>query len=360
MENFSVVAFGEVMMRLGTINHQSFLQAREFDVAYTGAEANSAVSLARFGVKTYLVSCVPPTDVGDACINYFRQYGVDTSHVRRSGERMGLFYLETGANQRASKVIYDRNHSAITQLRCGDLPWNKILQGKDWLHLSGTAPALSENMAAVVKECCEMARAAGVTVSIDMNFREKLWRWRSGCCPRALAGEVMRGILPLVDVIIGNEEDAENILGIRAGESDVEAGTLEITKYADVARQMHQVFPQAKFVAITLRESLSASHNNWGAMLYDCAQEKSYLSPRNGGEYEPYPIRNIVDRVGGGDSFSAGLIYGLYSGMEPMEALDFATAASCLSHSYPGDFNLASKEDVLRVMQGKRSGRVQR
>lgn len=360
MKDLNIVAFGEVMMRLGTRTYQSILQAREFDVAYTGAEANAAVSLARFGAKTHLVSCVPQGDVGDACINYFRQYGVDTTYIRRSGDRLGLFYLETGANQRPSKVIYDRSNSAITELRCGDLPWEEILRGKNWLHLSGTAPALSESVAAVVKESCQVARAAGVTVSIDMNFREKLWRWRSGCEPRELAGEVMREILPMVDVIIGNEEDAENVLGIRAGETDVESGKLDIKKYTDVASQMKQMFPQAKFVAITLRESLSASYNNWGAMLYDCATTESHLSPRDGDKYEPYPIRIIVDRVGGGDSFSAGLIYGLQSGMKALEALDYATAASCLAHSYPGDFNLATREDVLRVMNGSRSGRVQR
>ncbi len=360
MKNFNVVVFGEIMMRLGTRNNQSFLQAREFDVTYTGAEANAAVSLARFGAKAHLVSCVPETDVGDACINQFRQFGVDTSFVRRGGDRLGIFYLETGANQRPSKVIYDRSDSAITQLSCGDLPWNEIFDGKEWLHLSGTAPALSESVAAVVKEACQAARSMGVTISIDMNFREKLWRWKKECSPRALAGEVMREILQLVDVIIGNEEDAENILGIRAGESDVESGKLDVARYVDVAEQMHEMFPQAKFVAITLRESLSASHNNWGAMLYDCTSKESHLSPLNGEKYEPYPIRNIVDRVGGGDSFSAGLIYGLYSGMGPRQGLDFATAASCLSHSYPGDFNLASRDDVLHVMQGKRSGRVQR
>jgi 2-dehydro-3-deoxygluconokinase len=360
MDNFSAVFFGEVMMRLGVRDHQSILQAREFDVAYTGAEANSAVSLSRFGVATHLVSCVPATDLGDACLNFFRQYGVDTAHVRRSGDRLGLFYLETGANQRPSKVIYDRSGSAITDLRTGELPWDDIFRGKNWLHLSGTAPALSENMAGVVKEACEKARNAGVTISIDMNFREKLWRWKEGCAPRVLAGEVMREILPLVDVIIGNEEDAENILGISADGTDVEAGKLNIGKYSEVASEVHRIFPQAAFIAITLRESLSATHNNWGAMLYDCSNGKSHFSPQDGDQYDPYQIKNIVDRVGGGDSFSAGLIFGLLSKMPPQRALDFAVAASCLAHSYPGDFNLTSLDDVLRLMQGQRSGRVQR
>jgi len=355
-----VVVFGEVLMRLATKCNQRLLQARELEIGFTGAEGNAAVSLQNFGVPSYLVSCVPDNDVGQACMNFFRQYGVDTSEVRKKGSRLGTFYLETGANQRPSKVIYDRSGSSITDLAPGDIPWRDIFTGKQWLHLSGSAPALSRSMADVTLEACKIARECGVTVSIDLNFRKKLWGWDSSCAPQELARKTMKQILPHVDVIIGNEEDAADVLDIHAGNTDVTSGHLEISKYPQVAAEIKSQFPQIRYVAITLRESISASHNNWGGMLYHAGSGQSFFAPLKEGVYQPYMITHIVDRVGGGDSFSAGLIYGLITGMSDQEAVSFAAAASCLKHSIPGDFNLVSVEDVAALAGGNASGRVQR
>jgi len=338
----SAVFFGELLLRLGTRRHERFTQAREFEVAYTGAEANAAVSAANFGVKSYVVSAVPESEIGDACVNFIRQFGVNTDHVLRRGNRLGLFYLETGASQRPSKVIYDRTDSAITELSLGQIDWDGILAGKDWFHFSGTAPALAPALPEVVGEACASAKKHGLTVSCDLNYRRKLWS-------PDRAGEVMTRLMANVDVLIGNEEDAEMVFGIKAEGVDVTAGRIDRRKYESVSRQLLDAF-DLRQAAITLRESLSASDNNWSAMLYDGAD---YHFSR------VYPI-HVVDRVGGGDSFTGALICAHLSGYSAADALEFAVAASCLKHSIHGDFNLVSVLDVRRLLEGDASGRVQR
>lgn len=337
-----VVGFGELLLRLGTRQFQRFSQAREFEAYYTGAEANTCVSLANYGMEAYVVSKVPANDMGQACINFLKGHGLNTEYILRGGDRLGLFYLETGASQRSSKVIYDRANSAITTLKKGEIAWKTILQGKDWLHFSGTAPALGPNMPEVVEEACRVAKELGVTVSCDLNYRKKLWSPDK-------AQRVMTGLMAYVDVLICNEEDAEMVFGIEAEGVDVRSGHLEVEKYQEVARQLHQRFG-CKYIAITLRESLSATINNWSGVLYDGAQLYRSRS------YNMY----VVDRVGGGDSFGGGLIYGLLTGMPLQDVVEFAAAASCLKHSIPGDFNLVSVEEVQALMAGDTSGRVQR
>ncbi len=341
-----VVGFGELLLRLGTSQYQRFTQARSFDVFYTGAEANALVSLVNYGLEGYAVSKVPANDIGQACINFLKGHGLNTDDIVRGGDRLGLFYLENGASQRASKVIYDRANSSITTLKPGEIDWQTVLQGKDWLHFSGTAPALGPDMPLVVGEAIRAARQAGVTVSCDLNYRKKLWSPEK-------AGRVMTGLMTPpdggVDVLMCNEEDAEMVFGIKAEGVDVRSGRVDADKYEDVARQLRERFG-CKYIAITLRESLSATFNNWSGVLYD--GRELYRSRC----YSMY----VVDRVGGGDSFDGGLIYGLLAGMPPQHVVEFATAASCLKHSIPGDFNLASVDEVKALMDGDASGRVQR
>lgn len=337
-----VVGFGELLLRLDTCRHQRFVQAREFEVFYTGAEANTCVSLANFGLEAFIVSKVPPNDIGQACLNFLKGYGLNTDYVLRGGDRLGLFYLETGASQRPSKVIYDRANSAITTLKQGEIDWKTVFQDKDWFHFSGTAPALGETMPAVVAEACQIAKEMGVTVSCDLNYRQKLWS-------REKAQQVMTALMPYVNVLLCNEEDAEMVFGIKAEGVDVQSGSLDVAKYKDVARQLFQRFG-CKYIAITLRESISATINNWSGMLYD--GQELYHSRR-------YTM-HVIDRVGGGDSFGGGLIYGLLAGLSMPEVVEFATAASCLKHSIPGDFNLVSLEEVKTLLAGDTSGRVQR
>lgn len=337
-----VVGFGELLLRLDTCRHQRFVQAREFEAFYTGAEANTCVSLANFGVEAFVVSKVPANDIGQACLNFLNGYGLNTEYVLRGGDRLGLFYLETGASQRPSKVIYDRANSAITTLKKGEIDWQTVLQGKDWLHFSGTAPALGERMPEVVEEACQTAKQMGLTVSCDLNYRKKLWS-------KDKAQRVMTGLMAYVDVLICNEEDAEMVFGIKAEGVDVHSGSLDVEKYKDVARQLHQRFG-CQYIAITLRESMSATINNWSGMLYD-GQQLYHSRTYN---------MHVIDRVGGGDSFGGGLIYGLLTGLGMQEVVEFAAAASCLKHSIPGDFNLVSVEEVKALMAGDASGRVQR
>lgn len=337
-----VVGFGELLLRLDTCRHQRFVQAREFEAFYTGAEANTCVSLANFGIEAFVVSKVPANDIGQACLNFLKGYGLNTDYVQRGGDRLGLFYLETGASQRPSKVIYDRANSAITTLKKGEIDWQTVLQDKDWFHFSGTAPALGETMPAVVTEACQAAKQMGLTVSCDLNYRKKLWS-------REKAQQVMTALMAYVDVLLCNEEDAEMVFGIKAEGVDVQSGSLDVAKYKNVARQLHQRFG-CKYVAITLRESISATINNWSGMLYD--GQELYHSRR-------YNM-HVIDRVGGGDSFGGGLIYGLLAGLSMPDVVEFAAAASCLKHTIPGDFNLVSLEEVKTLMGGDASGRVQR
>jgi 2-dehydro-3-deoxygluconokinase len=337
-----VVFFGELLMRLATKRYDRFLQAREFEVGYTGAEANAAVSLANYGMDAYVVSVVPDTEIGQACINYIRQFGVNTDFVLRGGKRLGTFYLETGVSQRPSKVIYDRANSSITELKPGMVDWERIFSGKHWFHWSGTAPALSDSMAATTKEACAAAKCGGLMVSCDLNYRRKLWTPEK-------ARQVMTDLMQHVDVLIGNEEDSATALGVNARGVDVGKPELDAERYEAMAADLHQRFG-FKYVGTTLRESLSASENGWACLL--STGRRCYRSRK-------YRIW-VVDRVGAGDSFSGGLIYSLLSGMSCQDSVEFAAAASCLKHSIHGDFNHATKEEVMALMSSGGSGRIQR
>jgi len=359
-----VVTFGEIMGRLAAPGNLRLRQTRELEVTYAGAEASVAVSISNFGGRARYVTALPKHALADATVDAVRALGVDTQFILRTDTgRLGLYFLETGANQRPSNVIYDRADSAVAITPADQYDWDGIFKEAGWLHLSGITPALSKNAAEATRIAAQKAKAAGAQVSIDLNFRGKLWRWDASKKPRELAGETMRGILPFVDVVIANEADCEDVLGIKAGETNVDAGALDTARYPDVARQVVQQFPNVGKVAITLRESLSASHNNWGAMLYDAASQKAFFAPLDAeGQYRPYQIRNIVDRVGGGDAFAGGLIFALTTPelSDPQTALNFAVAASCLKHSIKGDFNYSTRKEVEALMGGAASGRVVR
>ena len=361
------VGFGEIMGRLNMPDHARFKQGLpgEIELTFAGAEANVCAAIALFGQQARFVTALPKHDVADACLMSLQRLGVDVSHVLRTDEgRLGLYFVENGANQRSGKVIYDRSHASVALTMGERYDWNTIFSGASWFHVSGVTPALSEIAAATCIEATKHAKALGLIVSCDLNFRKKLWNWDPSQTSTQLARKVMTELLAFVDVVIGNEEDAEDVLGIKAGESDVHAGKLDIERYPDVARQIHAQFPQVKKVAITLRESISASHNNWGAMLYDTEKEIACFAPLDeNGEYKPYEIHDIVDRIGGGDSFSGSLIHALQDeqlGSSDQKALSFAVAASCLCHSIEGDFNFVSKEEVLALANGDASGRVKR
>ena len=341
-EGKKAVFFGDLLMRLATKRYERFVQAREFEVGYTGAEANAAVSLVNYGMTAYVVSMVPDTEIGQACVDYIRQFGVNMDFVLRGGKRLGIFYLEIGASQRPSKVIYDRAGSSITELKPGMVDWERVFSGKHWFHWSGTAPALSDSMAATTKEACTAAKRGGLMVSCDLNYRRKLW------APEK-ARQVMIDLMQYVDVLIGNEEDSAIVLGVEAKGVDVAKGDLDAERYKEVATELHRRFGFT-YVATTLRESLSASENGWSCLLSDGRQ--CYLSRK-------YRIW-VVDRVGGGDAFSGGLIYGLLSGMSCQDTVEFAAAASCLKHSIHGDFNQVSREEVMALVRGGGAGRIQR
>lgn len=340
-----VVTFGEIMMRLSPPGFQRFVQARSFDVSYGGGEANVAVSLANYGVPVEYVTRLPNNELGAACINYLRQFGVGTDHIVRGGERLGIYFLETGATQRGSAVVYDRAHSSIATIERGMIDWQAVFAGANWFHWTGITPAISAGAAEVCLEAAQIARERGLTVSCDMNYRKKLWQWGKK------AGEVMSELATYCDVAIGNEEDAEKVFGIKAPETDILAGKVEADKYRTVCEQLNARFPNLKTIAITLRGSLSASHNTWSGVLWD--QGNFYSAPT-------FDITHIVDRVGGGDSFMGGLIYGLRAYPDPQYALNFAVAASCLKHSILGDFNMVTVGEVEKLMGGDTSGRVSR
>jgi len=341
-----IVTFGEIMLRLSTPDYLRFSQARSFDINFGGGEANVAVSLANYSIPVNFVSRLPKNDIGDACLNSLRQYGVGVEHILRGGDRLGIYFLESGSMQRGSKVIYDRTHSAISEIETGMADWETIFADADWFHWTGITPAISESAAAVCLEAVKKARDMGLTVSCDLNYRKKLWKW--GKTP----GEVMPGLVRYTDVAIGNEEDAEKVFGIRALESDVTAGKVEAEGYRKVCTHLAERFPNLKTIAITLRGSISASRNTWSAILWHAGSLYEGLQ---------FDITHIVDRVGGGDSFMGGLIYGLrtYSS-DYQKALDFAVAASCLKHSVSGDFNHVTVEEVEKLMAGDASGRVSR
>ncbi|MEX0331091.1 MAG: sugar kinase [Puniceicoccaceae bacterium] len=359
-----VVTFGEIMCRLASPGNLRLRQARDLEVTYAGAEASVAASICNFGGEARYVTALPKHALAEATMDTLRAVGIDTKYILRTESgRLGLYFLETGANQRPSNVIYDRADSAIAITPAEEYDWNGIFTDAQWLHLSGITPALSKSAAEATLVAAHKAKEAGCTVSIDLNFRKKLWQWRPGTAARELAEETMRGILPFIDVIIANEEDCHDVLGIQAGDTDVDSGELETSRYPDVARQVVSQFPNVAKVAITLRESLSATHNNWGAMLYDRDSDSAHFAPLDkDGSYCSYQIKNIVDRVGGGDSFAGGLIFALTTPelSEPATAVRYAVAASCLKHSIKGDFNYSTRSEVEALMGGSASGRVVR
>jgi 2-dehydro-3-deoxygluconokinase len=361
-----VVTFGEIMARMNTKLFLRFRQALpgELEVSFAGAEANVAASIALLGGKAAFVSALPDHAIADACLGSLQNIGVDTTGVKRTKKgRLGLYFVEAGANQRPSNVVYDRDYSSISLLSAQDYDWPAILAGASWFHTTGITPSLSKAASEATLAAVSAAKRSGLTVSCDLNFRKKLWNWESGTDARTLAGRVMRTILPYVDVLVANEEDAHDVLGIECGASNLDSGVLDIQRYPEVARKIAAEFPNIKKIAITLRESISASHNNWGAMLYDVPTGTASFAPMSGGEYRPYPIVNIVDRIGGGDSFAAALIYALMDsdlGASDADAAAFAAAASCLCHSIHGDFNFSTRQEVMALMGGKASGRINR
>ena len=342
--NKKIVTFGEAMMRLAPPGYQRFLQANSFDATYAGGEANVAASLAQYGYDAYFVTKLPPHEIGQACRCFLQKYGIKTDYIKMEGSRLGVYYLETGASQRASKVIYDRTDSAIAKVKPGEFDWLAIFSGAEIFHITGITPALSDSAAAVSLEAVQAAKQCGLTVTCDLNFRKNLWS-------SAKANEVMSTLMPFVDVAIANEEDAEKVFGIKAENTEVQAGKINDAGYKGVCRKLVERFGFKK-VAITLRESYSASDNGWSAILYDSAMDEFFKSKK-------YDI-HIVDRVGGGDSFGGGLIYGMLRGMDNQQTIEFAVAASCLKHTIPGDFNLVSLAEVEGLMKGDGSGRVQR
>jgi len=362
--NSIVVTFGEIMCRLAAPANLRLRQAHELEVTYAGAEASVAASICNFGGSARYVTALPKHALAEATMDTIRAVGIDTRYILRTDEgRLGLYFLETGANQRPSNVIYDRADSAVAITSADRYDWNAIFDGAQWLHLSGITPALSKNAAEATLVAAQKAKTSGIQVSIDLNFRGKLWKWSNPKTSRELAQETMRTILPFVDVVIANEEDCHDVLGIQAGQTNVHAGQLDSARYPDVACQVVEQFPNVHKVAITLRESISATHNNWGAMLYDTENNHPYFAPLDAnGNYQPYQIKNIVDRVGGGDAFAGGLIFALTTPelSEPQTALEYAVAASCLKHSIKGDFNFSARHEVETLMRGLASGRVVR
>lgn len=337
-----VITFGEIMLRLSPPNYQRFCQAKSFEVCYGGGEANVACSLAQLGVETFFVTKLPNNPIGDATINELRRYGVRTQYIVRGGERIGVYYCEKGAAMRPSKVIYDRKNSSISQAEFIDFDWSSIFAGADWFHFTGITPALGDSIAEICLEACQVAKKSGLTVSCDLNYRKNLWEPEK-------AQTTMSRLMPYVDIAIANEEDAEKVFGIAAASSDVVSGRLNIEGYQEVAQKLAEKFDFKK-VGITLRESYSASDNGWSGMLYD---GKQYYF---GKKYHVH----IVDRVGGGDSFAAGLIYSFLNHYGGQEAVDFAVAASALKHTIEGDINLVKVDEIKALMAGDASGRVQR
>lgn len=343
-----VVTFGEIMLRLATPGYLRFTQAGEFTATFGGGEANVAVSLANYGIPTDFVTRLPENDIAKACVMDLRKYGVGTSEIVYGGDRLGIYFLETGAVARASKVVYDRANSAIADIKPGMINWEKVFEGTQWFHWTGITPALSQGAADACLEAIRVANKMGITVSCDLNYRKNLWKYGKK------ASEVMPALVEGCDVILGNEEDAEKVFGIKPEGFDVTAtaGEVNAAEFESVCTQMMKRFPRAKKVIVTLRGSINANHNTWGGVLYDGS--KLYTSRR-------YDITHIVDRVGGGDSFMGGLIYGLITyAKDDQKALEFAVAASCLKHTIYGDFNQVSVEEVEKLMGGDASGRVSR
>lgn len=361
-----LLAFGEIMLRVAPPGMLTFRQALpgSLECTFGGGEANVSASLALLGRPVRYVTALPNNAIVDALVGTLAGLGIDTRSILRRGEgRLGIYFLEGGANQRASKVVYDRGMSAVSLAAADEYDFDKALEGVGRVHVTGITPSLSENAFRSTLALVEKAHRRGALVSCDLNFRKKLWRWRPGTDAQTLASECMRQILGHVTLVIGNEEDADKVLGIRAEGTEVEAGRINPAAYEQVVREVASQFPNIRQVAITLRESISASHNNWGAVLLDVDTDRTFFAPMDAdGQYRPHEIRHIVDRVGGGDSFAAGLIYALGSEQyhEPADAIRFAVAASCLKHSISGDFNYATLDEIAALARGQASGRVQR
>lgn len=339
-----VVTLGEIMLRLKSPECTRLFQRPELEATFGGGEANVATALSLFGMDASFVTALPDNSVGEAALRELKKYGVDTSGIVRGGERLGIYFLEAGAAQRPSKVVYDRANSAISEALCEDFDWDSVFSGADWFHITGITPALSASAAELSLFAVKKAKEAGLTVSCDLNYRKKLWKYGKE------APEVMSQLVQYVDVIIANEEDCQKSLGI-ACDSDVTTGSLSLDHYKALSSKVLEAYPKVQKIAITLRESISASHNRWSAVLAD--RESFYTSRQ-------YDINPIVDRVGGGDSFAAGMIYGLNCLDDDQKALDYAVAASCLKHSISGDIALLSSDEVFLLMKGDGSGRVQR
>jgi len=338
------ITFGEIMLRLKPPNWERFFQSPLLEATFGGGEANVAVGLARFGLNVAYVSVIPNNPIGDACVKELRRQGVDTSLIMRKGNRLGIYFLEVGANQRPSKVIYDRSHSAIADAKPGDINWDKVFDGVSWFHISGITPAISLSASELSLEAVKKAREKGITISCDLNFRKNLWKYGKS------APQVMGELVKYVDIALGNEEDCQKSLGVKV-DVDVESGRLQTEKYRELTDKVLNLYPNIKKIAISLRESHSANYNGWSAVLNN--REEVLISKK-------YEIHNIIDRVGGGDTFTAGLIYGINNLADDKESLEFAVAASCLMHSIPGDLPLLSVEEVKSLMGGAASGRVQR
>jgi len=340
--NKKVITFGEIMLRLAPSNYQRLIQADSFDVIYGGGEANVGISLANFGLDSYYVTKLPNNSIGDAALNHLRRFGIKADYIIRGGDRIGIYFLEIGAAQRPSKVVYDRAHSAIAEAKVGDFNWDQIFKDAEWFHFTGITPAISDTAAELTLEAAKKAKQNKVKISCDLNYRGKLWSQEK-------ANKMMSQLMEYVDIVLGNEEDADKVFGIKAPKTNITTGQLSEKDYNFVAKELIRRF-NFELVAITLRESYSASDNGWSAIAYD---GKNFY---NSNKYRIH----IVDRVGGGDAFAGGLIYSLINNEGLQEALEFAVAASCLKHTIPGDFNLVSKDEVKFLQEGNVSGRVQR
>jgi len=338
------ITFGEIMLRLKPLNSERFFQSPLLEATFGGGEANVAVGLARFGLNVAYVSVIPNNSIGDACLGELKRQGVDTSLIIRKGNRLGIYFLEAGANQRPSKVVYDRSHSAIAEEKPGNINWDRVFDGASWFHITGITPAISLSASELSLEAVKKAREKGITVSCDLNYRGKLWKYGKS------APEVMTKLVRYVDIALGNEEDCQKSLGVKV-DVDVESGRLKTEKYRELTDKILSLYPNIKKIAITLRESYSANHNGWFAVLNN--RSEFIISKK-------YEIRSIIDRVGGGDTFASGLIYGFNNLPDDKESLEFAVAASCLMHSIPGDLPLLTVEEVKSLAEGAGSGRVQR
>ncbi|HBY56395.1 MAG TPA: 2-dehydro-3-deoxygluconokinase [Candidatus Atribacteria bacterium] len=338
------ITFGEIMLRLKPPQFERFLQSPLLEATFGGGEANVAVGLARFGLEVAYVSVIPDNPIGEACIRELKRQGIDTSLIVRKGERLGIYFLEAGANQRPSVVVYDRSHSAIAEAMIGDIDWDKVFQEASWFHITGITPAISSSAADLSLAAVKKAKEMNITVSCDLNFRKNLWKYGKS------APEIMGELVKYVDMAVGNEEDCQKSLGVKI-DIDVESGELQPEKYQELTSKVLALYPNMQKIAITLRESHSADYNGWSAVLDN--RKNFFVSKK-------YEIHDIVDRVGGGDAFAAGLIYGLNHLSSDQEALEFAVAASCLKHSIPGDLPLLSLKEVKNLMAGAASGRVQR